>query len=105
LLLLPLFFLKDPGKVFKGKKMAGRMGGKRRTVQSCQVWRVDPQRNLIYVRGQVPGHKGNFVFVRDAVRKQVHDQPPLPVPSITEGEVGEVTVAEKQGTDPFEYKE
>ncbi len=95
----------DPGKVFKGKKMAGRMGGKRRTVQSCHVWRVDPQRNLIYVRGQVPGHKGNFVFVQDAVRKQAHDQPPLPIPSILEGEVGEVTVADKQGTDPFEYKE
>ena len=100
----------DPGKVFKGKKMAGRMGGKRRTVQNCLVWRVDPIRNLIYVRGQVPGHKGNFVLIKDAVRKQLHEQPPLPVPSAMPGvsaedELNMVMVAPKMGTDPFEYRE
>lgn len=95
----------DPGKVFKGKKMPGRMGGERRTVQNCLVWRVDPERNLIYVRGQVPGHKGNFVLVRDSVRKLLDAQPPLPIPSVGAGEVGAVTVAPRVGTDPFEYKE
>lgn len=100
----------DPGKVFKGKKMAGRMGGKRRTVQNCLVWRVDPIRNLIYVRGQVPGHKGNFVLIKDAVRKQLHEQPPLPVPSAMPGVSAEdalnmIMVAPKMGSDPFEYRE
>lgn len=111
--------LQDPGKVFKGKKMPGRLGGERVTVQNCQVrcgrelggggnscacrslgsccccllartqlsvacllclpcqpraytadchaqvFRVDPARNLLYVRGQVPGHKGNWVLVKD----------------------------------------
>ena len=50
----------DPGKVFKGKKMAGRMGGTRATTMGCLVWRVDVDRGLVYVKGQVPGHKGNF---------------------------------------------
>jgi len=96
----------DPGKVFKGKKMAGRMGGERRTAQNCYVWRVDPQRNLLYLRGHVPGHKGNFVLVRDSVRKLPHQQPPLPIPSVTGDATNlQVTVAEKQGSDPYEYKE
>lgn len=95
----------DPGKVFKGKKMAGRMGGDQRTVQNCLVWRVDPQRNLVYVQGHVPGHKGNFVLVRDAVRKLPHQQPPLPIPSATDVDALEITVAEKKGGDPYEYKE
>ena len=58
-----------PGRVFKGKKMAGRMGGDRVTVQNLPIYRVDNDRNLIYVRGAVPGHTGNWVRVRDAVKK------------------------------------
>lgn len=58
-----------PGRVFKGKKMAGRMGNDRKTVQSLMVFRVDNERNLIFVRGPVPGKSGNWVVVRDAVRK------------------------------------
>ena len=91
--------------MFKGKKMAGRMGGDRRTVQNCMVWRIDSERNLIYVRGQVPGHKGNFVLVRDAVRTLPDRQPPLPVPSAAATAAAGVTVAEKIGNDPFEYNE
>ena len=53
----------DPGKVWKGKKMPGRMGNKRVTVQNLVVHSVDPDRNLIYVKGAVPGHKGNFVRI------------------------------------------
>ncbi|CAI5961778.1 unnamed protein product [Closterium sp. NIES-65] len=59
----------DPGKVFKNKKMAGQMGNKQRTVQSVWVYKVEPSRGLLWVKGQVPGHSGNFVFVKDAVRK------------------------------------
>ncbi|XP_074263847.1 large ribosomal subunit protein uL3m-like [Silene latifolia] len=56
----------DPGKVFKGRKMPGRMGGAQRTVKKVWVYKIDPSRNLMWVRGQVPGAVGNFVFVKDA---------------------------------------
>jgi large subunit ribosomal protein L3 len=56
----------DPGKVFKGKKMPGRMGGKRITQQCLEVYKVDTARNLLFVRGAVPGHKGSVVRVQDA---------------------------------------
>ncbi|KAJ7256883.1 hypothetical protein O6H91_08G018900 [Diphasiastrum complanatum] len=59
----------DPGKVFKGKKMPGHMGADRRTVKNVWVYKIDPERGLIWVRGQVPGHKGNFVLLKDAVYK------------------------------------
>ena len=62
----------DPGKVFKGKKMAGQMGGRKRTVQNCFVYKIDSERNLVYVRGQVPGRKGSIVKVRDALRKRAN---------------------------------
>ncbi|KAI7844183.1 hypothetical protein COHA_002318 [Chlorella ohadii] len=94
----------DPGKVFKGKKMPGRMGGERVTVQNCQVFRVDPVRNLLYVRGQVPGHKGNWVLVKDSVKKSTAQQPPLPVPTMLEA-TAEVTVAPKAEGDPYAYRE
>jgi len=61
----------DPGRIFPGKKMAGRMGGKQVTVQSLAVVRVDTALNLIYVRGAVPGVDNAPVFVRDA--KKVMD--------------------------------
>ena len=48
----------DPGRVWKGKKMAGRMGNRKRTVQSVFVYKVDPARNLLYGKGQVPGKRG-----------------------------------------------
>lgn len=58
-----------PGRVFKGKKMPGRMGNDRKTVQSLLMYRVDNERNLLYVRGPVPGNSGNWVEVRDAILK------------------------------------
>lgn len=58
-----------PGKVFKGKKMAGKMGNRRKTVFNLQVHRIDPERNLIFVRGAVPGNSGGAVEVRSAVQK------------------------------------
>lgn len=57
-----------PGRVFKGKKMAGHMGAKRRTQQTLEVVRVDAERNLILVKGSVPGSKGGDVIVRPAMK-------------------------------------
>ena len=57
-----------PGRVFKGKKMSGHMGNVRRTVQNLVVVRVDAERNLLLIRGAVPGHKGGRVIVRPAIK-------------------------------------
>ena len=57
-----------PGRVFKGKKMSGHMGAVRRTVQNLEVVRIDEERNLIMVKGAVPGHKTARVLVRPAVK-------------------------------------
>ena len=59
----------DPGKVFKGKKMAGHMGTARVTTQNLQVIRIDTDRGLVMVKGAVPGNKGGWVTVKDAVKK------------------------------------
>jgi large subunit ribosomal protein L3 len=68
----------DPGKVFKGKKMAGHMGSERVTTQNLVVVKTDPARGLLMVRGAVPGHKGGWVLVRDAVLKTPHKDAPRP---------------------------
>ena len=57
-----------PGRVFKGMRMAGRMGNDRVTVQNLEVLRVDPERNLLVVKGSVPGHNDSLVLVRNAVK-------------------------------------
>jgi large subunit ribosomal protein L3 len=59
----------DPGKIFKGKKMAGHMGSARVTTQNLQVVRTDADRGLIMVKGAVPGNKGGWVTIKDAVKK------------------------------------
>ncbi|WP_409432357.1 50S ribosomal protein L3 [Litorimonas sp. RW-G-Af-16] len=59
----------DPGKVFKGKKMAGHMGAVRRTVQNLEVARVENDENLVLIRGATPGAKGAWLEIRDAVKK------------------------------------
>ncbi len=58
----------SPGRVFKGKKMSGHMGNVRRTAQNLEVIRVDADRNLLLVKGAVPGHKGSRVLVCPAVK-------------------------------------
>ena len=68
----------DPGKVFKGKKMAGHMGDDKVTTQNLVVVKTDVARGLIMVRGAVPGSKGNWVMVRDAVKKPLHKDAPKP---------------------------
>jgi large subunit ribosomal protein L3 len=68
----------DPGKVFKGKKMAGHMGAVRVTTQNLQVVRTDADRGLIMVKGAVPGSKGGWVTIKDAVKKPFPENAILP---------------------------
>ena len=77
----------DPGRVWKGKKMAGRMGNKTRTVKNLFLFKIDPEYNLLFVRGHVPGHTGAFVHVTDAKNKDLPRPPPFPtyVPTGKEG--------------------
>ena len=67
----------DPGKVFKGKKMAGHMGDRRVTTQNIKVVKTDVERGLIMVEGSVPGSKGGWIMIRDAVKKPAKN-PSLP---------------------------
>jgi large subunit ribosomal protein L3 len=68
----------DPGKVFKGKKMAGHMGAARVTTQNLQVVKTDADRGLIMIKGAVPGAKGGWVTVKDAVKKPFPENAILP---------------------------
>ena len=68
----------DPGKVFKGKKMAGHMGAARVTEQNLEVVRTDADRGLIMVKGAVPGAKGGWVTIKDAVKKPLPENAILP---------------------------
>jgi len=68
----------DPGRVFKGKKMAGHLGDVRVTTQNLQVVRTDAEQGIILVRGAVPGAKGGWIFVRDAVKRALPKDVPTP---------------------------
>lgn len=68
----------SPGKVFKGKKMAGHMGAAKVTTQNLQVVKTDLDRGLIMIKGAVPGSKGGWVTVKDAVKKPLPDGVPFP---------------------------
>ena len=68
----------DPGKVFKGKKMAGHMGHTRVTTQNVEVVSTDADRGLILIRGAVPGSKGAWILVKDAVKAAIPDDAPKP---------------------------
>lgn len=68
----------DPGKVFKNKKMAGHMGDERVTTQNLKIVRTDVERGLILVEGAVPGAKGGWILVRDAVKKKLPEGVPTP---------------------------
>ncbi|HEX8668665.1 MAG TPA: 50S ribosomal protein L3 [Allosphingosinicella sp.] len=68
----------DPGRVFKNKKMAGHMGARNRTQQNLEVVRTDVERGLIFVKGSVPGHKGGWLLVKDAVKTPRPDAAPYP---------------------------
>ena len=68
----------EPGKVFKGKKMAGHMGAARVTTQNLEVVKTDAERGLVFIKGAVPGSKGGWVTVKDAVKKKLPDGVPFP---------------------------
>jgi large subunit ribosomal protein L3 len=68
----------DPGKVFKGKKMAGHMGDRRVTVQNLEVVGIDQERGLVLVKGAVPGARGGYVRITDAVKRALPKEAPHP---------------------------
>ena len=68
----------DPGKVFKGKKMAGHMGATRVTTQNLEIVKTDAERGLLLIKGAVPGSKGAWIMVRDAVKRALPDDAPKP---------------------------
>ena len=71
----------DPGKTFKGKKMAGHLGDKRITVQSLKVVSADGARGLLLIRGAVPGAEGAYVLIKDAAKKKQPKDVKLPYPT------------------------
>lgn len=68
----------DPGKVFKGKKMAGHMGDRQRTQQNLEIVRTDVERGLIFVKGSVPGAKNGWLMIRDSVKLKAPEGLPFP---------------------------
>ena len=68
----------DPGRVFKGKKMAGHLGVERVTTQNLRVVQTDVERGLILVEGSVPGVAGGWIYVRDAVKRKLPKDVPMP---------------------------
>jgi len=68
----------DPGRVFKGKKMAGHMGDRQRTQQNLEIVRTDAERGLLFVKGSVPGAKNGWLLVRDAVKLPLPAGAPFP---------------------------
>ena len=94
----------DPGKVFKGKKMAGHMGAVRVTTQNLTIVDTDPERGLILVSGGVPGSKGGFVRITDAIKKVRPDDVPYPAGLKSDGapEAEEVEALEVEAEDVVE---
>ena len=86
----------DPGKVFKGKKMAGHMGSTRVTTQNLQIVSVDIDRGLVLVKGAVPGPKGGWVMIRDAVKKPLPEDAMLPAATRSKAEEAEELIADAE---------
>jgi large subunit ribosomal protein L3 len=86
----------DPGKVFKGKKMAGHLGDERVTTQNLKIVKTDAGRGLIMVEGAVPGHNGGWILVRDAVKRALPKEAPKP---------GAIRKADAAAAAPAEAKE
>lgn len=89
----------DPGRVFKGKKMAGHMGDRRVTVHNLEVVQTDAARGLILIRGAVPGAKGGYVLIRDAVRKPQPDGLPYPAAVKAAAGAAATTASEAGGAE------
>ena len=89
----------DPGKVFKNKKMAGHMGARNRTQQNLEIVRTDAERGLLFVKGSVPGHKGGWLSVQDAVKVARHENAPYPAGLKAAAQVPQQDNNEAQVTD------
>ncbi|KAJ3342353.1 54S ribosomal protein L9, mitochondrial [Gonapodya sp. JEL0774] len=102
----------DPGRIWKGRKMPGKMGNKKVTVQNLKVIKIDNQLNVLYVKGAVPGAESAWVRVTDAVRATIHrktfpDPFSVPVPTLAEDQFRKLpreTIAPKSGSDPLTIK-
>jgi large subunit ribosomal protein L3 len=92
----------DPGKVFKGKKMAGHLGQETVTTLNITVWLVDTERGLILVKGAVPGAEGSYVKVRDAVKKALPKDAPKPGAFKTSATQAQAAPAEAPAETPAE---
>jgi large subunit ribosomal protein L3 len=84
----------DPGRVFKNKKMAGHMGARNRTQQNLEVVRTDPIRGLLFIKGSVPGHKGSWLTVHDAIKLPRPNEAPYPAGILEQLKEEEVHVPE-----------
>ncbi|MGI9366233.1 MAG: 50S ribosomal protein L3 [Rhizobiaceae bacterium] len=84
----------DPGKVFKGKKMAGHMGSTRVTTQNLEVVKTDADRGLLMIKGAVPGSKGSWIMIRDAVKKALPEGAPVPAGLIAAAAAAEASAPE-----------
>jgi large subunit ribosomal protein L3 len=82
----------DPGRVFKNKKMAGHMGARNRTQQNLEIVRTDPIRGLLFIKGSVPGHKGSWLTVSDAVKLPRPDAAPYPAGILEQLKADEIEV-------------
>ena len=89
----------DPGKIFKGKKMAGHMGDRRVTVHSLEVVATDAGRGIILIKGAVPGAKGGLVLVLDAKKKPLPDGVPFPAAILGAGAPDAAAAAEEAPAD------
>lgn len=85
----------DPGRVFKNKKMAGHMGDRQVTILNLEVVKTDADRGLILVKGAVPGAKGGYVLIRDAVKRPQPDALPFPAALRGSTAAGEVPAEEE----------
>lgn len=95
----------DPGRVFKGKKMAGRGGYKNRMIYSLQVYKIDYERSLVYIQGNVPGAKGVLVRITDAFKQPKKNKNFVNYPTFVydpKGQYASIIEAEPSKEDPME---
>ena len=100
----------DPGKVFKGKKMAGRLGNKKVTVQNLKILELDIENELLVIKGAIPGHKGSVISIVDSVKKNQdiklnQDSESSPVETVSEkNDIAEKSPVVKEKSEPVESK-
>jgi large subunit ribosomal protein L3 len=92
----------DPGKVFKGKKMAGHMGDKQRTQQNLEIVSTDVERGLLFVKGSVPGSKGTWLTVKDSVKVARHADAPYPASIRSAANTNDAAPADLPADTPVE---